>query len=152
MAYTDAHRYRLGVNYETLPVNQPHAPVNHYQRDGYMSHDGNFGSAPNYEPNSMGGPVQDPSVAEPPFPVDGAGDRYDHREGNDDYTQPGNLFRLMTADEKARLIENIVTSMKGIPQYIQERQIVHFAKADPEYGRGVAQGLGLEAPAEVSMD
>ena len=152
MAYTDAHRYRLGVNYESLPVNQPHAPVNHYQRDGFMSHNGNFGSAPNYEPNSMGGPVQDPSVAEPPFPVDGAGDRYDHREGNDDYTQPGNLFRLMTADEKARLIENIVTSMKGIPQYIQERQIVHFTKADPEYGRGVAQGLGLEAPAEVSMD
>ncbi len=152
MAYTDAHRYRLGVNYETLPVNQPHAPVNHYQRDGFMSHNGNFGGAPNYEPNSMGGPVQDPNVAEPPFPVDGDGDRYDHREGNDDYTQPGNLFRLMTPDAQARLIENIVGSMKGIPQYIQERQIVHFAKADPEYGRGVAQGLGLKAPAEVSMD
>ncbi len=100
MAYTDAHRYRLGVNYETLPVNQPHAPVNHYQRDGFMSHNGNFGGAPNYEPNSMGGPVQDPSVAEPPFPVDGDGARYDHRDGNDDYTQPGNLFRLMTPTRK----------------------------------------------------
>ncbi len=152
VAYTDAHRYRLGVNYETLPVNNPHVPVNHYQRDGFMSHNGNFGGQPNYEPNSMGGPLQDERYAEPPFPVDGDGARYDHRDGNDDYTQPGNLFRLMPADAKARLIENIVGSMKGIPQYIQERQIVHFYKADPDYGRGVAQGLGLETPAEVSMD
>jgi catalase len=36
------------------------------------------------------------------------------REGNDDYTQPGNLFRLMTADAKRRLIDNIVGSMKSI--------------------------------------
>ena len=152
MAYTDAHRYRLGVNYETLPVNRPQSEVNHYQRDGFMSHNGNYGGQPNYEPNSFGGPAQNPAYAEPPFPVDGDGARYNHRDGNDDYTQPGNLFRLMPADAQARLIENIVGAMKGIPTYIQERQLVHFYKADPAYGRGVAQGLGLEIPAEVSMD
>ncbi len=152
MAYTDAHRYRLGVNYETLPVNQPQAPVNHYQRDGYMRNDGNFGGQPNYEPNSFGGPAQNPAYAEPPFPVDGDGARYNHRDGNDDYTQPGDLFRLMPDDAKARLIENIVGSMKSVPQSIQERQIAHFYKADPAYGRGVAQGLGLEVPAEAMGD
>ena len=152
MAYTDANRYRLGVNYESLPVNQPRVEVNNYQRDGFMRGDGNHGSLPNYEPNSFGGPAQNPDYAEPPFPVDGEGARYNHRDGNDDYTQPGNLFRLMPADAQARLIENIVGSMKGIPTYIQERQIAHFYKADPAYGRGVAQGLGLEVPAEVGMD
>jgi catalase len=109
-----------------------------------MRHDGNFGGAPNYEPNSFGGPVQNPAYTEPPFPVDGDGLRYDHRDGNDDYTQAGNLFRLMTADEQARLIANIVGSMSSVPVYIQERQIAHFYKADPAYGSGVAQGLGLE--------
>ena len=152
MAYTDAHRYRLGANYETLPVNRPQVEVNNYQRDGYMRGDGNHGALPNYEPNSFGGPAQNPAYTEPPFPVDGEGARYNHRDGNDDYTQPGNLFRLMTPDAQARLIENIVGTMKGIPTYIQERQIAHFYKADPAYGRGVAQGLGMEIPAEVSMD
>ncbi|MEO8397382.1 MAG: catalase, partial [Chloroflexota bacterium] len=152
MAYTDANRYRLGVNYETLPVNRPKVEVNNYQRDGFMSHNGNGGAQPNYEPNSFGGPAQNPAYAEPEFPVDGNGARYNHRDGNDDTTQPGNLFRLMTPDAQARLIQNIVGAMTGIPTYIQERQIVHFYKADPAYGRGVAQGLGLQVPAEVSMD
>ncbi len=148
MAYTDAHRYRLGANADSLDVNRPHAaPVNTYQRDGFMRHDGNFGNAPNYEPNSFGGPAQNPDYAEPPFPVDGDGARYDHRDGNDDYTQAGNLFRLMTPDAQARLIENIVGSMKSVPTDIQQRQIVHFYKADPAYGDGVARGLGLAAPA-----
>ncbi len=145
MGYTDAHRYRLGVNYETLPVNKPQSPVNHYQRDGAMRNDGNFGGAVNYEPNSFNGPVQNEAFAEPDFPVDGNGARYNHRDGNDEYTQAGDLFRLMPADAKARLIENIVNHMKSVPVEIQQRQLVHFYKADPAYGAGVAQGLGLES-------
>ncbi len=152
MAYTDAHRYRLGANHETLPVNRPHAPVHTYQRDGFMRHDGNFGGAPNYEPNSFGGPVENPAYSEPPFPVDGDGARYNHRDGNDDYTQAGNLFRLMPADAQARLIENIVGAMTGVPREIQERQIAHFYKADPAYGSGVAQGLGLNVLEAAGAD
>jgi len=152
MAYTDAHRYRLGTNYETLPVNQPQAPVHHYQRDGFMAHNGNGGAAPNYEPNSFGGPEQNPHYAEPDFPVDGHGARYDHREGNEDYTQAGDLFRLMSAGEQARLIANIVGSLKNAPERIQKLQLEHFYKADPAYGEGVAAGLGLSIGSEVGAD
>jgi catalase len=152
MSYTDAHRYRLGVNYESLPVNQPHAPVHNYQRDGFMRHDDNGGIGPNYEPNSFGGPQQNPAYSEPPFPVDGDGARYDHRDGNDDYTQAGNLFRLMTEDERARLIENIVNSMREVPLRIQEKQVLRFYKADPAYGEGVARGLGINSPEPQGAD
>jgi catalase len=55
--------------------------------------------------------------------------RYDHRVGNDDYTQAGNLFRLMSPDQKAQLIGNILSAMKTVPREIQERQIGHFYKA-----------------------
>jgi catalase len=72
-----------------------------------------------------------------------AADRYDHREGNDDYTQAGDLYRLMTAEEKERLINNLVGHLSVVPKEIQERQLVHFARADEEYGRRVAEGLGL---------
>ena len=55
------------------------------------------------EPNSFNGPVQDESFREPPLKISGDADRYNHRDGNDDYRQPGNLFRLMTADQKEQL-------------------------------------------------
>jgi catalase len=146
-AYADAHRYRLGgANYADLPVNKARCPVHTYHRDGSMRFDGNYGGAVNYEPNSFDGPMEDSGLKEPPLRISGDADRYDHRVGNDDYTQAGNLFRLMKPDEKRRLIENIVNAMKPVPRYIQERQIQHFLKADPEYGMGVAKGLGLTLP------
>lgn len=115
-----------------------------------MRFDGNGGPAVNYEPNSFGGPTQDKRYLERPKMVSGIMARHDHRSDGDYYTQPGNLFRLMPADAKERLIGNIVGSMKGIPQRIQELQIQHFYKADPAYGTGVAKGLGLDIAAIVS--
>ena len=143
ISYPDAHRYRLGVNYDALPVNKPQCPVHTYNRDGAVRFDGNWGAEPNYEPNSFGGPVEDPAYRERPRTISGAMARHNHREDADYYTQPGNLFRLMKPDERERLIDNIVASMKTVPRRIQELQIQHFYKADPSYGTGVAEGLGL---------
>ncbi len=141
LSYPDAHRYRIGVNYTEVPVNKARCPIHTYHRDGHLRHDN--GTGPDYEPNSFGGPAEDPRYRTIPVKIHGNGDRYNHREGNDDYTQPGNLFRLLSAEEKKRLIGNIVGSMTGIPARIQMKQIEHFYKADPAYGKGVADGLGL---------
>ena len=143
LSYPDAHRYRLGINFESLPVNRPHVPANTYHRDGAMRSD-NGGKSLNYEPNSFGGPAQDERYLEPPFPVDGDGARYDHREGNDDYTQAGNLYRLLDEGAKSRLIGNIVAAMGGVPRRILVRQLAHFYNADPAYGEGVAKGVGID--------
>src|ERR1017187_8379626 len=143
ISYPDAHRYRLGVNFETLPVNRPQCPVHNYNSDGFMRADENGGEASNYEPNSFGGPVQDPRYRELPYKVSGDVGRYDHRLGNDDYKQAGDLFRLMTPSEKKALISNLAGHMKGIPERIAKLQIEHFTKADPAYGRGVAEALGI---------
>jgi catalase len=144
ISYADAHRYRLGVNYESLPVNKPQCPVHSYHRDGAMRFDGNSGGAVNYEPNSFGGPVEDPRFKEPPLAIDGDADRYNHREGNDDYTQPGNLFRLMSDDQHRQLFNNLAGAMSTVPREIQLRQICHFYRADPAYGEGVAKALGIK--------
>jgi len=144
-AYADAHRYRLGANFERLPINCPHATkTNNYQRDGQMRFDDNGGPSPNYEPNSFGGPTADPAYKEPPLKISGDANRYEQKRGGDaDYVQPGNLYRLMPPDEQKRLAENIVRSLKNAPQEIQERMVGHFRKADPAYGEAAAQGLGL---------
>ena len=143
-SYADAHRYRLGANYESLPINRPKCEVNNYQRDGAMRFDGNAGASVNYEPNSFGGPRADAAYAEPPLKISGDADRYDQKRGVDaDYVQPGNLFRLMPADEQKRLIENITGSLKKVSKELQEKMVAHFSKADKDYGGGIAKGLGL---------
>ncbi|HEY4342767.1 MAG TPA: catalase [Parvibaculum sp.] len=143
-SYADAHRHRVGINAEALPVNRPHVPVHNYHRDGAMRFDGNGGASVNYEPNSFGGPKEDRSVKEPPLKITGDADRYDHRAGNDDYGQAGDLFRLMNDQQRDALMTSIAGAMATVPEEIQRRQIGHFAKADPAYGAGVAQRLGLK--------
>ena len=150
-AYADAHRYRIGTHYEKLPVNQPRNQVHSYHADGPMRFDAPKGTDAYYEPNSFSGPVEDKSIAEPPLRISGDAARYDHRVGNDDYTQAGNLFRLLALDEKNRLFSNIAAAMGGVPREIIDRQLAHFAKADPAYGAGVATALRQakgERPAE----
>ena len=110
-SYADAHRYRIGTHYEALPVNAPKCPVHHYHKDGAMRFTPNMPGDHYYEPNSFGGPTQDPSFAEPPLRISGDAARWDHRAGNDDYTQPGNLFRLFDDGEKQRLFDNIAAAM-----------------------------------------
>jgi catalase len=109
-----------------------------------MRFDGNYGGAPNYEPNSFGGPVEDPRFREPPLKISGDADRYDPREGSDDYTQVGNLFRLMSKEERQRLYANTARAMTGVPEEIKLRWTRLCAKADPEYGIGLARQLGLK--------
>ena len=144
LSYADAQRYRLGVNHESLPVNRPQCPVHTYHRDGAMRFDGNSGNAPNYEPNSFGGPQEDPSYRQPPLSLEGDADRYDQKSDGDDFSQAGDLYRIMTPDQQQQLVDNIVGSMGTVPEEIQRRQIDHFIKADSAYGRRIAEGLGLE--------
>jgi catalase len=97
LSYPDAHRHRLGANYEQIPVNKCPYMVNNYQRDGQMRVDGNSGSAPNYWPNSFDGIFADPSYKEPPMELENTlADWFDRNGANDNdhYTQPGDLFRI----------------------------------------------------------
>ncbi|NLS02485.1 catalase [Rhizobium sp. P32RR-XVIII] len=144
-AYADAHRYRLGTHYEALPVNAPKCPVHNYVKDGAMNFFGGITSGnPDayYEPNSVAGsPAEVPTVAEPPLRITGDASRYNHREGNDDYSQPRALFNLFDAGQKARLFSNIAAAMGGVPGEIVERQLAHFKLAHPDYEAGVRAAL-----------
>ncbi len=141
-SYADAHQHRLGTHYEALRVNAPRCPVHHYHKDGAMRF---FPNNPNpdayYEPNSFGGPMQDPSVAEPPLRLSGDAARYDHRKGNDDYSQPRALFMMFDAGQRQRLSANLVASMQGVLSFIVERGLGEFDKIHPDYATGIAEAL-----------
>jgi catalase len=153
-SYADAHRYRLGTHYEALPVNAPKCPVHHYHKDGAMRFFRNDSGNPDayYEPNSFGGPVQDRSAAEPMLRISGDANRYDHRVGNDDFSQPRALFRLFSPEQKQRLFSNYADAMQGVPEAIVERQLALFAQVDPEYAEGVRAAIDALQPELVAGD
>ena len=140
-SYGDAQRYRLGVNHHQIPVNAPKCPFNSYHRDGAMRADGNKGATIGYEPNSKGEWQEQPDFSEPPLAIEGAADHWNHRADEDYYSQPGNLFRLMTPDKQTLLFENTARSVGGASEQIQQRHIANCTKADPAYGLGVAAAL-----------
>jgi len=149
-SYGDAQRYRLGVNHHLIPVNKPRCPFHSFHRDGSMRVDGNHGGTLGYEPNSYGEWQEQPEFKEPPLSLEGAADHWNHREDSDDYyTQPGNLFRLMSSEQQEALFGNTARAMGDAPKNIKLRHIGNCMKADPAYGKGVAQAMEID-PEEVA--
>ena len=103
----------------------------------------NGGDSPNYEPNSFGGPVQNPRYVERKVNLDNpVMGRWDHREHDSDYfTQAGNLFRMIGKEAQQRLCRNIASTLHTVPERIRTLQISHFEKCDPDYGAGVARAV-----------
>jgi catalase len=143
-SYGDAHRYRLGVNHDQIPVNRPRCPMHSYHRDGLMRVDGNAGATKGYSPNSIGewktrptahaqSPIGCSAVRHSPYE-----DRWD-----DCFYQPGNLYRLMTEDKRALLIKNTAEDMKPVTYNIKYRHTAHCYLADEEYGTRLAEAMHL---------
>lgn len=144
-SYGDAQRYRLGVNHYQIPVNKPKCPFHNHHRDGAMRVDGNEGSTIHYFPNSYSQWEEQKKYTEPSLSLEGDADHWDFREDDDDYfTQPGNLFRLMTPEQQQALFNNTAAEVGGAERFIQERHIQNCYKADPNYGKGVAAALGID--------
>jgi catalase len=145
-SYGDAQRYRLGVNFNHIPVNAPKCPFASYHRDGAMRTDGNLGRTPTYFPNSVGVWHDHPELQQSPLPLEGDARHWDHYVDDDHYEQPGALFRLLTPDGRQRLFANTARSMAGIPEAIRQRHIQHCLRADTAYGEGLAHVLGQPLP------
>jgi catalase len=144
-SYGDAQRYRLGVNFNQVPVNAPQCPFHSYHRDGAMRVDGNAGSTLSYAPNSQGEWSDSPEAAAPPLPLTGVAAHWDHREDDDHYAQPGALFRMMSAPERERLFANTARAMGDASLEVKARHVVNCTRADEAYGQGVARALGISS-------
>ncbi|WP_270765183.1 catalase [Weissella confusa] len=141
-AYKDAARYRLGANYEQLKANRPRNEVHNYARDGFMAQ--NQDGSVNYEPNSQGGPVEDPhaSISGDMFQgMTGAYELYD----TDYYSAAGRLYNLMSEEEKQRLVETFKQTLGTIDSLENKRLMVQqMARADADYGQRVADAIGVD--------
>ena len=140
-AYSDAHRYRLGINHTQLPINAPKATTaNTYGRDGLMVSNDNGGRSKNYEPNSFGGPTQTNEPYAAGLQAGPETGTYSQEERETDvFEQAGDLYRLQDHDAQQRLVDNIAGGLAAIDisndtgRGIVERSVSYFRNADAEY-------------------
>lgn len=113
-SYPDTHRHRLGANYAQIPVNCPYkTKVSNGQRDG-VTYNGNQGRNENYEPNSTNQFAFNSEARVSSIPVSGHIGRFKPAHPNDDFAQPGELYRkVMKDDDRTALINNIVGHLKN---------------------------------------
>jgi len=150
-SYSDTQRYRVGPNYLQLPINAPKTHVATNQRDGQMTYhvDGvEAGENPhvNYEPRARQGLVTAQPSGKPHTPfVSGHVVRQTiARENN--FGQAGERWRAFAAWERDELVSNLVGALSQCGDDIQQRMLWYFSLADAEYGRRVAEGLGVAVP------
>ena len=140
-SYGDAQRYRLGVNHHSIPVNAPRCPFHSYHRDGAMRVDDNAGGLPGIVPNSRGKWADHPELLPPALQLDGDADHWDHTVDDDNFTQPGLLFRLMNGAQQQVLFENTARSIIEASDDVKARHIHNCMQADPAYGAGVERAI-----------
>lgn len=147
LAYQDAHRYRVGVNHNQLPVNAPRCPVHHYQSDG--SSTGIQNGDVNFYPNDQEDlPRPDASVQAPPLPLlEDAWVGVFSQDDEDYFSQAGDLFRLMNPEQQRQLFDNIGGGLAQATPSAQERMLNFLNRADPNYAQGVLEAMRQHLPA-----
>ena len=144
-AYADAHRARLGVNYQQIPVNRPKSPVHSYSKGGAMRID--YAYDPVYAPNSKGGPKAAPELY-PELAVWNASGEFiraahTKRKDDDDFVQPRTLIRKgMDDTQRDQLVSNVVGHLKnGVSEPVLKRAFEYWRNIDKEIGDRIAKGV-----------
>lgn len=141
-SYGDAQRYRLGKNYQQLPVNCP-LRVKNYHRDGAMVYN-NQVDGPNYYPNSTNGPaaLKANKKLEPPFNVAGDVGRFDSGD-DDNFTQARILYHnIFDEDQQEKFVVNVAGSLGEVKSsIIQRRALDNFAKVDSNLEKRISDYL-----------
>ncbi|MBZ6088206.1 catalase CatB [Streptomyces olivaceus] len=154
-SYLDTQLTRLGgPNFPQLPINRPQAPVNDMLRDGMHQTAVHRGVAP-YRPNSLDGGCPFTAGAdmsafvEAPVRVpEGRKVREAPESFADHFSQPRRFWLSMSPVEREHIIGAYTFELaKCYEQAIRERTLQVLANIDPELCAGVAEGLGLPAPA-----
>ncbi|CAG9799699.1 unnamed protein product [Chironomus riparius] len=151
-SYGDTQRHRLGANFMQLPVNAPKGVcVKNYHRDGPMHFNDNQKGAPNYYPNSYGGPEPSQRARDLQGPYKVTGDVHRYDSGDEDNFSQAAVFwnKILDDAAKKRLVINMAMHVVNAEEFIQERVINMFAQVSPDLGECLRAELNLRKPAKM---
>jgi catalase len=141
-SYADAHRARLGVNYQQIPVNRPRSAVRSYSKDGSMRVDNV--ADPVYYPNSFD---QAPAAyacayaEQAVWAADGDMVRaaYTLHSEDDDVGQAKTLLtEIMDDAARDRLVENVSNILSGLHRKeVLERTFEYWRNIDEVVGGSI---------------
>ncbi|TNM41240.1 catalase [Nocardioides albidus] len=157
-SYVDTQLTRLGgPNFNQIPINRTHAPVNDMLRDGFHQHAVHAGVAP-YRPNSLDGGCpftagadlsdeQTRAFVDAARNVAGPKVRAQPASFDDHFSQARLFWESMSPVEQEHIIRAYSFELgKCYEQAIRERQLQALANIDPRLCSEVATALGLPAP------
>ncbi|MEG2348757.1 MAG: catalase [Clostridia bacterium] len=152
VAYSDAHRYRVGTNVNELEVNKPKAQMYTYQKDGTMANNTQGNTILNYFPNTYESIEEDSSYKIPDIKVDGFIARHHFPLKDIDFEQPGELYRrVMGEKEREILIDNLTNSLKLADSKLKYRMVSLFYKTDKNLGKRLATKLLLNLETVIKL-
>lgn len=148
-SYADAHRHRVGVNYQQLPVNAPRPSYRmaNFQRDGGMAFF-NQGSRPNYissiEPIHFRERTVNLDKLHGHFIGDAVTFLSEIRE--EDFNAPRNLWeKVFDAKAKDRFINNVSGHMANCKrEEIIKRQIAIFREVSEDLASRLEKATGVK--------
>jgi catalase len=135
-SYADTQRYRVGANYQQLPVNAPRVSVTSNVQDGSMSFTARTGDV-NYEP-SANRPLVTAKVPQAPAPDFELLNKAFAKSEN--FYQAGEFYRALSPEERTRLVNNFAGDLKQVKNaQVKSRILSYLSEADAEYGKRVAE-------------
>ncbi len=150
-SYLDTQLTRLGgPNFDQLPINRAHSPVNTTQRDGLSQQAVAEGVAA-YNPNSLGGgcpfPAGSAGYVAVPRQVSGTRERVRARSFSDHYSQATLFWESMSDPEREHIVAAFAFELgKCLSAEVKDRMLANLANVDAALAGGVAASLGASAP------
>ncbi|VXB01490.1 vegetative catalase 1 [Citricoccus sp. K5] len=147
-AYADAQRYRIGTNFQQLPVNKPINPVHTYNFEGNMWYE-HTGARSMYAPNSFGDSWSDETgPVDNGWEADGALTReaYTLREDDGDFVQPGILVREVFSDaQRDQFVETVSGALDGVQEPVLSNAFQYWKNVDATIGQRIEDAVKANA-------
>lgn len=144
-SYFDTQRYRLGTNFQKIPVNAPkNSPANNYNQNG-AADNAVVTSDVNYQPSVEAKTLVDDNTFKlAKTAYSNAAISQKKIEKTNDFAQAGELYRSYTKEMQDNLIANMAGDLGQVRnKEVQKKMITHFYLADREYGMRLAAALGF---------
>ncbi|RQO74482.1 catalase [Pedobacter sp. KBW06] len=151
-SYFDTQRYRVGSNFQTLPVNAPKSPVRSYNQDGTASNRKKTSDI-NYQPSLSDQEYTDNDSYRPSSTIYNPGAIVQHNiDKTENFKQAGDFYRSLSETDKLELINNLTGDLQVVTnRVIVLKMVGHFYKADTDFGKRLASRLKISRDEAESL-
>ena len=144
-SYADTQRYRVGVNYQSLPINAPQVTVRNNTQDGKLSFVAQSGEV-NYQPSRKvddNAYRDDNSFRQSRYALEGLTQQLAIKKSQP-FKQAGDAFRAFTPAQQDNLIANLAGDLGQVRDPVtKEIMVGYFYAADQEFGERLAKAVDV---------